>query len=195
MTSAQLVAPSIVWWYARFMFLVCIHRLCFAVTMPDLTPLVELAQQYDNLLAGTIKRYQRQHQLDDLAMVEYLQLGSLDRLELLCLCERPSSEFWEQFLHRLDHIARYVGCNYRALIRVVRMLPTHCAWQQDRAKRTWSCSLLPYHAVILEVKGMPSKYAAYVHGPRGKTWAPDQFGDLGSAQDWCELALEAFPTT
>lgn len=161
--------------------------------MNDLIPLVTMAQRYPDLLASTIQQYQIQHDLDDTAIVAYLGLASMDRLHLLCLCERPSNEIYTVFINDIEKIARYARCDFRALARVVVGSTVHLVWRKDHHQDLWTCAVnvseTTFQAVVARVD--PTSYAGYVDGPHGRTWLKEHYTTCEVAQYQGEMLLDA----
>lgn len=163
--------------------------------MHDLTDLVAMARQYPTLLATTIQQYQIQHHLDDHALIAYLSLPDIHRLQLLCLCERPCLDDHQMFMAAIGRIVSYIQCQPTALIRVVRGSPIHLVWQQDPTREMWTCTAIAQgvtvHAAVGLVGATMLTYTGYIDDPTGRTWLPEQYASLQTAQYACEQLVDA----
>src|SRR6185295_10822962 len=117
--------------------------------MSDLTPLIQVARSYPDLLASAITAYQEQHNLDDQQMMQYLKVPDIYHFHLLCLCHRPEIDDSDtEIFKRIYQYNVYLGVEPLALLRVVKGTRRHLEWREDRRTRNWTCTLVPYHAVI-----------------------------------------------
>jgi hypothetical protein len=139
-------------------------------------------------MGSAIAAYQQHHQLDDLAMMQYLRIVHPLKYYLLHLCYRPPTND-DAYINEVGHISGYIRCDSRALLRVVIGVPGHLAWVEEERKRMWRCTAFVYQALI--VRGEGPTYGAAIIVDNKKEWATLIFSTFDAARDWCEARLDA----
>jgi hypothetical protein len=159
--------------------------------MKSFKPLFQLAASHTGLLASTLVNYQSEHQIDEKTLMNFLKLHRLRDFHLLGLCKKPDNEPFSLLLQDVERIGAYIGCDIRALMRVVSNLPPTLIWQSSSKGDMWACDLPPFSATIISIPGPAPALKAFVNGPYGKSWSPQEYTKLANAQQWCEDMLEA----
>jgi hypothetical protein len=84
---------------------------------PSLANLAQLARTRPGFMASLLDIYQKQRQLNDNQLAEYLEC-TVEDLTHLALCRRPRAN--SEFRQDVEHIAQHVHANATQLAKLIR---------------------------------------------------------------------------